>query len=170
MKHSQTALLVIDMQADYIGKTSKYNFYPIELIDKINERIVRAVKEKETIIYVKNAGRRNNIPYVSDFAGNLLIESNYIIQKNTLSAFENPALLEILNKEHISKIEMAGIDGNCCVAASAIDALKSGFWVIFPLGYIGIISQKRFAETKEKLLNANAIGETKIEIVDNAHL
>lgn len=65
MNLSQTALIVIDMQEDYIGKTCKYNFYPVTLIDKINEKIAIAIKRSETIIYVKNAGTRNQIPYVS---------------------------------------------------------------------------------------------------------
>lgn len=160
MEHSKTALLVIDMQADYIGKTSKYNYYPIELIDRVNERIAIAVMKNETIIYIKNAGRQNNIPYVSDFADNLSIESNYIIQKNKLSAFDNPALLEILKKERISKIEVIGIDGNCCVAASAIDAAILGFSVRFPLKYIGIMSRKQFVKTKDRLINVS------IEIID----
>lgn len=39
MDKMHTAVLVIGMQADYIGETSKYNYYPAELTDKINDRI-----------------------------------------------------------------------------------------------------------------------------------
>ena len=155
MNSSKIALIVIDMQADYIGKTSNYNFYPITFIDKVNERIAIAVKRNETIIYVKNAGRRNQMPYVSDFADHLSIEAGYQIEKKKLSAFENPALLNILKENGISTIEVIGIDGNCCVAASALDAAELGFSVIFPLKYIGIMSRKQFMKTRERLCNAN---------------
>lgn len=85
MEHTQTALIVIDMQADYIGEKSPYHYYSNELI---------------------------------------------------------------------------GIDGNCCVASSAIEASKRGFAVTFPLDYIGIKDKERFCKTKAKLIKAN------VEIVE----
>lgn len=35
MKQLKTALIVIDMQADYIGEKSKHNYYPNALIGKL---------------------------------------------------------------------------------------------------------------------------------------
>lgn len=149
------ALIIIDMQEDYIGKMSKYNYYIDTLINKINERIAVAKKQNETVIYVKNIGRRNKEPYVSDFAEGLSVVSNFIVEKGKSSIFDSPILLDMLEESRISKIEVIGIDGNCCVASSAIDASKLGFSVIFPLDYIGIKSKERFSKTKEKLLKAN---------------
>ena len=73
MKQNKTALIVIDMQADYIGEKSKYKYYPHTLIDKINERITAAQNCDEMIIYVKNVGRRNKEPYVSAFVEGLSV-------------------------------------------------------------------------------------------------
>lgn len=39
---SEKALIVVDMQEDYIGESSRYNYYPNLLVDKVNERIVSA--------------------------------------------------------------------------------------------------------------------------------
>lgn len=159
MEQFQTALIVIDMQADYIGEKSRYN-YPDELIDKINERIAIAVKQNETVIYVKNVGRRKKEPYVSDFVEKLSVVSSFIIEKVKSSIFDNIDLLDILKENQITTLEVIGIDGNCCVASSAIDASKLGFSVVFPLNYIGIKSKERFSKTKENLINSN------IEIID----
>lgn len=155
MKEVHTALVVIDMQADYIGKTSRYHYYPDTLIDKVNERIALAVKQDELVIYVKNAGRRNKELYISDFVEGLSVVSNHILTKGKASIFDNADLLDLLREMKISKIEMIGIDGNCCVAASALDASNLGFSVTYPLKYIGIMSKGRFAKTREKLIKAN---------------
>lgn len=155
MEQFQTALIVIDMQADYIGEKSRYNYYPDELIDKINERIAIAVKQNETVIYVKNIGRRKKEAYVSDFVERLSVVSSYIVEKVKSSIFDNINLLDILKENQITVVEVIGIDGNCCVASSAIDASKLGFSVVLPLNYIGIKSKERFSKTKEKLIKSN---------------
>lgn len=90
----------------------------------------------------------------------LSIVSNLILEKEKASMFDNPTLLNILRENKISQIEVIGIDGNCCVASSAIDASNLGFSVIFPLGYIDIKNKQRFLKTKEKLIKA------KVKIVD----
>lgn len=155
MKQDHSALIVIDMQADYIGEKSKYKYYPHAFIEKINERISLAKNRNELIIYVKNVGRYKKEPYVSDFVEGLVIASNCIVEKTKASVFHDPILLDILRENDITTIEIIGIDGNCCVAFSAIDASKLGFSVVFPLTYIGIKSKERFSTTKEKLLEAN---------------
>ena len=161
MEQIETALIVIDMQADYIGEQSRNTYYPQTLIDKINKRITTAARYGNTVIYIKNAGRRNKKPYVSDFVEGLAVMSNYIIEKEKSSIFSNPALLEILKERGIRHIECIGLDGNCCVASSAIEASKLGYSVVFPLAYIGIKSMERFPKTKEKLMKAN------VQIIEN---
>lgn len=155
MKEVHTALVVIDMQADYIGNASRYDYYPDTLTDKVNERIALAVEHDELVIYVKNAGRRNKELYISDFVEGLSVVSDTILTKGKSSIFDNADLLELLREKNISKIEMIGIDGNCCVAASALDAANLGFAVTYPLKYIGIMSKGRFAKTRDKLIKAN---------------
>lgn len=51
---NEKALIVVDMQEDYIGESSRYNYYPNIFIDKVNERIVSADKARILVIYVKN--------------------------------------------------------------------------------------------------------------------
>ncbi|WP_425524554.1 isochorismatase family protein [Diplocloster hominis] len=42
--------------------------------------------------------------------------------KETASAFSNPELQGILRKNQIPEIEITGIDGNFCIASTAIDS------------------------------------------------
>lgn len=155
MKQLKTALIVIDMQADYIGEKSKYKYYPNVLIEKINNRIATAINLNEVIIYVKQVRQRNQKPYISDFVEGLFVVSDFIIEKEKSSIFNNPTLIDTLKQNEITNIELIGIDGNCCVASSAIDASKLGFSVIYPLKYIGIKNKERFFRTREKLLKEN---------------
>lgn len=155
MKSNKTGVIVIDMQADYIGEKSKHQYYSQSLIDKINNRIDTAAKQDEIIIYVKNVGRRNKEPYICEFVDGLSVVSDFIVEKEKASIFSNTTLLDILKRNEIINIEIIGIDGNCCVASSAIDASKLGFCVKLPLDYIGIKSEDRFRKTREKLLKAN---------------
>ena len=155
MKQLKTALIVIDMQADYIGEKSKHNYYPNALIGKINDRIAIAVNSTEVIIYVKQVGRHSKKPYVLDFVEGLSIVSDFIVEKEKSSIFSNHTLLDTLKQNEITNIELIGIDGNCCVASSAIDASKLGFSVVLPLIYVGTKNKERFSKTREKLLRAN---------------
>ena len=157
---NKIALIVIDMQKDYIGEESRHNYYPNTLIDKVNERIAIANNNGQMIIYVKNKGKRKKEIYISDFVKGLSIASNLIIEKGKASMFDDDIFFELLKNKDICKIETIGIDGNCCVASSALDAMKLGFSVIFPLEYIGIKDKQRFIKTKEKLIKAN------VEIVE----
>ena len=157
---NKIALIVIDMQKDYIGEESRHNYYPNTLIGKVNERIAIANNNGQMIIYVKNKGKRKKEIYISDFVKGLSIASNFIIEKGKASMFDDDIFFELLKNKDICKIETIGIDGNCCVASSALDAMKLGFSVIFPLEYIGIKDKQRFIKTKEKLIKAN------VEIVE----
>lgn len=157
MKEEKPALLVIDMQADYIGETSKNKYYPYDLIEKINEKISFFQKQKNPVIYVKNIGRRKKEPYICDFVYGLSIISDNIVVKDRASIFSSAKLLNLFNQKHISQLEIVGIDGNGCVAKSAIDASKFGYSVIMPINCVGIKDKERFTDTRKKLAEANVI-------------
>lgn len=152
---NRKALLVIDMQDDYIGEGCRFHGYPDLLVEQVNDRIATADRDGIPVIYVRNIGRRNRQPYISDFTKGLIVVSDLWIDKDRASAFSNPALMKLLEGRGISDLEMIGIDGNFCVAATALDAGGLGFSVTLPLSYIGIKDRRRFLQTKEKLLKFN---------------
>lgn len=151
MAHVLSAVLVIDMQATYFAEAGHSRHYPPDLISRVNERIAAAQYAPELIIYVNNQGNRSGKPYAAPFAEHLSIASEVMFVKGAPSAFTNPCLLPFLNERKIQRIEVAGIDGNCCVAATALDAARLGFQVSFPLRYIGVRTPGRFPKTLERL-------------------
>ena len=139
------ALLVIDIQKEYIERYDKC------LLTRINQRIQYAVENQEPIIYVKNIRKLRSGTKINELADNLNVCSSYITYKETASAFANEELLDILRQNQVTEIEMVGIDGNSCIASSAINAQKQGYKVILPCEYIGVQNIERFEKIKLSL-------------------
>ena len=155
MSNELKAILVIDMQEDYIGKKKggRYNSY--ELIKNINEHIIEASQNGDLIIYIKNKRINKRGEHVSELVTGLKIVSDYIVEKDSKSVFSNDKLESILKDNNIETIEVNGIDGCCCVAATALDAVEKGYNVIFPLKYIGTLNEERFiTKIRSKLLKS----------------
>ena len=139
-------LLVIDIQKGYIERYDKC------LLTRINQRIQYAVENQELIIYVKNIRKLRNGIKINELADNLNLCSSYVICKETASAFTNEELLDIFRQNQVTEIEIVGIDGNSCIASSAIDAQKQGYKVILPCEYIGVQNIERFEKKKLSLV------------------
>ena len=152
MNKIKRALLIIDMQESYF-KRANGKIYNVEnLVSQINERIARALEEMLLLIYIKNIGSRIKKNNASEFVEGLSIRSENVLFKDTVSAFSNKILSELLEINRIKEVETIGIDGNCCVAATAIDAAKAGYSVFYPFNYIGMKHPEHFLKTREKLL------------------
>ena len=155
------ALIVIDMQDDYVGQNRNQKRYPYDseqLVDNINMRIADYEQRNDLVVYIKNKGKST---YISDFVPSLRLASDLVFEKDKASCFSNSALLSYLTEKPVNEIELAGVDGNSCIAISAADGAKLGFSISISLPCIGIANEERFATTKEKLLKANIILEEK---------
>ncbi len=155
MQYNGTALFVIDMQEDYIGKDSKYGYDSEVLINNTNKQILNAKKNREMILYVKNKKSLRSGIYISDLVEGLVIESDFIIEKDRSSVFSNTEISSLLKTYEINNIKVVGIDGNCCVASTAIDAARLGYSVEVLIENIGIRNINRFHKTKDKLIKEN---------------
>ena len=155
MQYSKTALVIIDMQEDYIGKYSKYGYDSDVLINNINKQIINAKKNSDMIIYVKNKKSLKSGIYIPNLVEGLMIESDFIIEKDKSSIFSNTEISSLLKNYEISNIEVVGIDGNCCVVSTAVDASRLGYSVKILIENIGIRNIKRFGKTKERLIKEN---------------
>lgn len=147
-------LFVIDMQEEYVGAENRYGYDSSSLIFSVNQRILLAQKNHEIIVYIKNAKKLRSGATVSEFADGLKVLTSYIFLKEKSSAFSNKELCQFLEDMHVTEIETIGVDGNYCVASSALDAISKGYRVVFPCKYIGINNTKRFTEKKKKLIGA----------------
>lgn len=149
MRNMKT-LFIIDVQKEYMEK------YEDTLLAKINERIQQAEANKEIVIYVKNIRNLRSGKTSYEFADGLTICSSYIFYKERASVFTNQELLNLLQENKIAEVEVIGIDGNCCVASSALAASDLGYQVTLPCRYIGVQNTERF-EKKKILLKKKGI-------------
>ncbi len=145
------ALVVIDVQKEYMDK------YEPVLLSDINQRIQQAIESEEVVIYIKNVRKLRSGITTYEFAENLNVSSPNIIYKDRASAFANGELSNILNKNNISQIEMVGVDGNSCVACSAIDGNKLGYEVTLLCKCIGTQNVEIFAKKKTLLMEQGIV-------------
>ncbi len=62
-----------------------------------------------------------------------------------------------LKNNKITERELLGVDGNSCVAISAVEGHKNGYTVILPCNYIGVKNKERFLQKKEQLRKSGII-------------
>ncbi len=148
------ALFVIDMQEEYVGKDNRYGYDSEDLLTKVNERIEYAQSAKEPIIYVKNRKQLKSGGFIPEFAKGLEVISDNIFYKDKSSLFSNKEIVLFLKENNVKEIEIIGVDGNCCVASSALEGVKFGYKVIFPLRYIGVKNTERFIAKKALLIKS----------------
>lgn len=108
-------------------------------------------------MYIKNTKRLRSGAETKELEDNLEVCSPYCFCKEKASAFTNEALLDLLQQNNISEIELIGVDGNSCVAVSAMDAQKNDYNTILPCRYIGAKNKARFEKKKEKLKQAGIV-------------
>ncbi len=149
------ALIIIDMQEEYIGQKRNQKRYPYDsekLIKSINSKIADFEQHHDAVIYIKNKGKYDTI---SDLIPEMRLVSDLVYEKSKASCFSNDSLLAYLTDNKIKEIELAGVDGNSCIRSSALDGIKRGFSIRLSLSCIGVANIERFAEIREKLLKSN---------------
>ena len=139
-------LLVIDIQQRYLA------YYDSNLLNRINDRIKKAKTAEIPIFYVRNTPRLANGENY-DFAADLIMVSEHIYDKQSPSAFTNNLFAERLKELGVTEIEMIGVDGNCCVNRTCLDAVEAGYKVILPLNCIGFRNARIFEKTLAGLEN-----------------
>lgn len=113
-------LLVIDMQQKYM------NSYEPDLITRVNTRIKEAVESDVPVVYIRNVGKIENIDKYN-LADGLDLVSDCSFTKRWPSAFSSEEFVSFIEDLKVDVINMVGVDGRCCVARTAMDALKRGY-------------------------------------------
>ncbi len=115
-------LLVIDIQQKYM------NSYDSDLLERVNMRIHEAVASDMPVVYVRNVGKlENEDKYV--LAEGLDVVSEFVFAKRWPSAFSSEEFVQFIERLKVDTINMAGVDGRCCVARTALEAVKRGYKV-----------------------------------------
>lgn len=137
------ALLVIDIQESTTGQVSTNEYYKAhseELIQRINDIIVKFEAEQAPVIYVQNQ--------VTDAIINLLdntyaegsegakldkrlnVVSDHFVSKSRQDAFSNPELDKILIEHKVNKIYIVGLDAAYCVYSTIQAAQNRNYKIL----------------------------------------
>lgn len=160
------ALLVIDMQKDFLGKDrnkKKFNYDNIdELIENVNFAIESYSKKEYDIIYIAEVFP-NNLFYKLVFGFGLkgtkgaefmdemnVITQNYF-EKKLPSAFTNEDFVDFINMRKIDEVAICGIDEGGCVSATAKSAVKMGIKVEMIENAISTVMLKKAIKYRMKL-------------------
>ena len=164
----QKALLVIDMQIDYIDENGKF---PIErsqinnLIETINNIIMDFNDNDYQIIYFRNIFRKNDIKNISrNFAvvegtsgaeidPRINIVSDNIFYKYIPNAFSNKRFENFLIKNQINELYVCGVMADECVYETALGAFDRNYVVNYISNAVGSSSVKNIENAIEKLRN-----------------
>lgn len=133
------ALLVVDIQPDTV-RTRKAE----PQIGVWNEIIGSFAPEQ--VAYIANLRPFARVPQNNPFAEGLDVVSENVFYKRASNAFTNSALSEWLNEICADQVRIVGIDGNWCIKATALGALKHGFRVTVIEDAVASANVQRFKE------------------------
>ena len=167
-EYPQKAILVIDMQIDYIDENGKF---PIErrqidnLIETVNNIIVDFNDNDYQIIYIRNIFRKNDIKNI--FRNFAVVEgtagaaidprintvSDNIFDKYTPNAFSNKRFENFLIRNQINELYVCGVMADECVYETALGAFDRNYTVNYISNAVGSSSVKNIENATEKLRN-----------------
>ena len=160
-----TALLVIDMQNDYLSEKRMNRFaYDTEgLVGCVNRLIRTYSKAGHDVIYIRHIIQNlptNRLLFGYSIAGTegaelykgLDIVSDYIFDKLFGDALSNRKLKQLIECKGYNALHLCGLDECGCVTSTALGAVKRGYNVeILQEGTATVFDERKAARTREKL-------------------
>ena len=158
------ALLVIDMQNDYLWnkRKKKFNYNTEELVNKVNETINK-YKDEYDVIYISHLIQNiitNKLLFGYSIEGSegaelykeLDIVSDLKFNKYFGDAYKSKKFSEYMKKSHYDEIILCGLDQCGCVYNTSIGALKRNTKVSIVENATGCkFSKEKEDKTKNKL-------------------
>ena len=148
------ALLVIDMQNDYLWSKRKemFTYNTDELVKNVNEAIESYKNDGFDIIYIKHilpkimwgVGFSIKGTEGAEMYDDVKIVSNLCFEKNHSDTFTAKAFKEFVAEKNYEELVLCGLDECGCVGATAKGAVKAGIKVKMLTNCIG----RRFPEKK----------------------
>ena len=161
------ALLVIDMQNDYLWDQRKemFSYDTEDLVNSVNNAIADYQKNGYDIIYI--AQIFPNIITNKWFIGfsikgtegaelysKLNVVSDLFFEKNLFNTYTSKSFREHMEKQNYTEVVLCGLDECGCVGATAKGAVKTGVKVSILENCTG----RRFPESKIKKMRATLTG------------
>ena len=164
----KTALIVIDMQNDYLYEKRKKIFaYDTEqLVSSVNELIHRYKDNGSDVIYIRHLIQNlptNRLLFGYSIAGTegaelyggLDIVSEYCFDKYFGDALSNKKLVELVKEKGYDVLHLCGLDECGCVTSTALGAKKRGVKAeIIRSGTATVFPEKRVNKAHKKLNEA----------------
>jgi nicotinamidase-related amidase len=162
----QKALLVIDMQIDYVGENAKF---PIErsqienLIITINKIIDEYHKKDYSIIYLRRIFRKNDIGNFSrnyaciegtpgvEIDPRINIVSQYIFDKYAPDSFSSNVFENYLIENRINELYLCGVMADECVYETALGGHNRNYKINYIANAVGSTSIKNIEKAINKL-------------------
>ena len=163
-----TALLVIDMQNDYLCENRMKRFaYDTEgLVGRVNRIIRQYNAEGHDVIYIRHIIQNlptNRLLFGYSIAGTegaelydgLNVVSEHTFDKLVGDALSNRALRSFLKDRGCDTLYLCGLDACGCVAATALGAVKRGIQAyILREGVATVFDEPKITQTTKKLERA----------------
>ena len=164
----KTALLVIDMQNDYLWEKRKplFAYHTAELVSGVNAVIHEHADRGEDVIYIRHIIQNlvtNRLLFGYSIAGTqgaeifsgIDIVSEYVFDKLVGDALTNKKLLSLLREKQIDTLHLCGLDEYGCVTATALGAVRRGFTAaIMQRGTETVLPERKTAKKRAKLEQA----------------
>lgn len=164
----KTALIVIDMQNDYLYEKRKklFAYDTPGLTAAVNEVIHRYEQQGSDVIYIRHIIQNlptNRLLFGYSIAGTegaeiypgIDIVSDYCFDKLVGDALTNKKLLAMLKEKGYDELHLCGLDEYGCVMNTALGAKKRGLTArIIRSATATVMPAKRLAKGKEKLEKA----------------
>ena len=164
----KTALIVIDMQNDYLYEKRKaiFSYNTDELVASVNELIHQYKDSGSDVIYIRHIIQNlptNRLLFGYSIAGTegaelfsgLEIVSDYCFDKLVGNALSNRKLRELIQEKGYEMLHLCGLDECSCVTSTALGAAKRGLKAeIIRKGTATVFSQKKVDRARIKLNKA----------------
>lgn len=164
----KNALLVIDMQNDYLWEQRKpqFSYDTAKLVSAVNQLIRQYHDNGCDVIYIRHIIQNlptNRLLFGYSIAGTpgadlyagLEIVSELKFEKLFGDALTNRELRELIRRNAYEELHLCGLDEFGCVTATALGAAKRGISVkILRKGTATVLPKKKTARRRKKLLDA----------------
>lgn len=164
----KAALIVIDMQNDYLyeKRKSKFSYNTEQLTSSVNKLIQQYSNNDRDVIYIRHIIQdfpTNRLLFGFSIAGTegaelysgLDIVSDHCFDKLIGDALSNRKLCELIRQNGYEALHLCGLDECGCVASTALGAAKRGIKAeIISSGTASRFSEQKIAKTRKKLEKA----------------
>lgn len=164
----KTALIVIDMQNDYLcdKRKPRFTYDTDKLVGDVNALIHEYNSKGCEVIYIRHIIQNlptNRLLFGYSIAGTegaelyggLDIVSGHIFDKLVGDALSNKQLRELLQQKGIDTLHLCGLDECGCVTSTALGAAKRGIKAeILRRGTVSVFPAKKIEKAHQKLEKA----------------